>query len=429
MLARLLASRLNRIGIHYAWVMVTLAFLSAVCSSASTTLLGVLILPITEEFGWGRADVSAGIGVMFVFIACVAPFAGGLLLRYGLMPVIATSSALAMIGLLALTAAKAPWQLIAAIGVLVGTAAGLVGLTLNATVATRWFVARRGLVVGILTAAFAAGQLTFLPLAAWLSTNYGWRTAVLPALIGSGCCAVAFVLFGRNWPSDLGLAPYGESKVVPPPSASAANAISISFSILREASVFPIFWILAGTFFICGLSSTGIVQQHFIPFCADNSIGAVTAASYLGVMGMFNFVGTICSGWLSDRFDNRLLLVMYYGLRGLSLIWLPFSDFSVLALSIWAIFFGLDYVATVPPTVRLAAQHFGAAKGPVLFGWIFAAHQLGSAVAAYGSGVTRDSVLTYLPAFLVAGMACLVAASLFGATMLHRPPLREAGAH
>jgi predicted MFS family arabinose efflux permease len=203
----------------------------------------------------------------------------------------------------------------------------------------------------------------------------------------------------------------------------AAGAIALSFASLREASGIPIFWILAGTFFICGLSSTGIIQQHFIPFCADNNVGAVAAASYLALMGIFNFAGTVGSGWLSDRFDNRLLLVIYYSFRGLSLIWLPFSDFSVFALTLWAVFFGLDFVATVPPTVRLAAQHFGPAKGPVLFGWIFAAHQFGAAVAAYGSGLTRDSVLTYLPAFLMAGLACLVAALLFGATMQQKKPM------
>jgi Cyanate permease len=229
MFAKLLASQLSRAGIHYGWVMVALAFMSALCSSAATTLLGVLIVPITAEFGWTRGDVSAGIAAMFILIACVAPFAGALLLRYGLMRIVATSCSFAMIGLLLLTGAKAPWQLIAPTGILIGTAAGLVGLTLNATVASRWFVARRGLVVGILTAAFAAGQLTFLPLAAWLATNYGWRTAVLPALIGSGCCAVAFVLFGRNWPSDLNLAPYGQSQIVPPPVTSTAGAISVSF--------------------------------------------------------------------------------------------------------------------------------------------------------------------------------------------------------
>ena len=192
-------------------------------------------------------------------------------------------------------------------------------------------------------------------------------------------CAILFLLLGRDWPADVDLPPYGEKRITPAPLASATGAISLSLGTLREASTLPIFWVLVGTFFVCGLSSTGIVQQHFIPFCADNNIGAVTAASYLGIMGACNFAGTVASGWLSDRFDNRMLLASYYGLRGLSLIWLPFSDFSVVALTNRAVFFGLDFVATVPPTVRLTGQHFGAAKGPVLFGWIFAAHQFGSA--------------------------------------------------
>ena len=276
---------------------------------------------------------------MFILIACVAPFAGALLLRYGLMRIVATSCSFAMIGLLLLTGAKAPWQLIAPTGILIGTAAGLVGLTLNATVASWWFVARRGLVVGILDSRVRS-RATHVPAVSrvachklWLADS-GTAGAYRQRMLRSSVCIVR-----PNWPSELNLAPYGQSQIVPPPLTSTAGAISVSFSTLREASAFPIFWVLAGTFFICGLSSTGIVQQHFIPFCADNNIGAVTAASYLGLMGMFNFAGTIVSGWLSDRVDNRALLLVYYALRGLSLIWLPFSDLSVVALSVWAIFF------------------------------------------------------------------------------------------
>jgi MFS family permease len=382
------------------------------------------MVPIAEEFGWNRTDLSVAIAVMYVLFACVAPFAGALLVRYGLSRMVTVAATLAVAGLLVTMLVSARWHLVLGIGMLLGIAAGLVGLVLGATIASRWFVARRGLVVGILTAAFAAGQLTFLPAAAWLSTSYGWRIAVLPALIGSALCAVLFLLFGRDWPSEVDQPPYGEQRVAVPPAASAAGAVALSLTTLREGSGIPIFWVLAFTFFICGLSSTGIIQQHFIPFCADNNVGAVTAASFLAVMGIFNFAGTVASGWLSDRFDNRLLLVIYYGFRGLALIWLPFSDFSVLALTVWAIFFGLDFVATVPPTVRLAAQHFGAVKGPVLFGWIFSAHQFGAALSAYGSGATRDSVLTYLPAFVATGLACLLAALLF-ATVIQRsrPPL------
>jgi sugar phosphate permease len=421
MLAGALARRLSRLGIHYGWVMVALSFVTTVCSTAAIGLPGVLLVPITEEFGWNRADVSGPIALMFVLIACVAPFSGALLLRYGLASVVAASASLVAVGLFAATMVTEKWHLFLAIGVCLGLASGMIGLGLASTVASRWFVARRGLVVGILTAAFAAGQLTFLPMAAWLSTEYGWRVAVLPPLIGGAVCALLYLLLGRNWPAEVGLPPYGEERIHAPPPASAAGAFALSMAALKDASAVPAFWILAATFFICGLSSTGIVQQHFVPFCSDNNIGAVTAASYLALMGLFNFAGTILSGWLSDRVDNRVLLAVYYGLRGLSLIWLPYSDLSVLGLTIWAVFFGLDFVATVPPTVRLTARHFGAVKGPVVFGWIFAAHQFGSAAAAFGSGVIRDSVLSYLPAFVAAGVACFVAVALIAMIRESRP--------
>lgn len=419
MLAKPFARLLNRVGIHYGWVMVALSFVASMCSSVAFSLPGVLMVPITTEFGWTRTDVASTIAIMFVVLACMAPFSGALMVRYGVASIVATSASLVALGLFATTLVFEKWHLGVTIGVCLGLAAGMVGLGLASTVASRWFVARRGLVVGILTGAFAAGQLAFVPGVAWLSTHYGWRTAVLPPLIGGAVSSVLFLLLGRNWPAEVDQAPYGETAIAPVPPNGASNAVALSFATLREGSASPIFWILAMTFFICGFSSTGIVQQHFIPFCADNNIGAVTAASYLALMGVFNFGGTIASGWLSDRIDNRTLLAIYYGLRGVSLIWLPFSDFSVWALTIWAVFFGLDYVATVPPTVRLISQNFGAVKGPVLFGWVFAAHQFGSAAAAFGSGAIRDSVLSYLPAFIVAGVACLVAVLLLA--MLQKP--------
>jgi MFS family permease len=422
MFASTFARLLSRHGIHYGWVMVALSFLTTLCSSAALGIPGVLMVPMTEEFGWTRTAVAGAIALMYVLIASMAPFSGALMLRYGVAQVVAVSASLLAVGLFTATLVTAKWHLLLSIGVCLGLAAGMIGLGLASTVASRWFVDRRGLVVGLLTAAFAAGQLTILPLAAWLSTAYGWRIAVLPPLIGGAICAVLFVLVGRNWPADAGLPPYGARDIVAPPPASSASAVALSISALKEASAVPAFWVLATTFFICGLSSTGIVQQHFVPFCSDNNIGAVTAASYLAVMGLFNFAGTILSGWLSDRVDNRVLLAIYYGLRGLSLIWLPYSDLSVLGLTIWAIFFGLDFVATVPPTVRLTGEHFGAVKGPVVFGWIFAAHQVGAAVAAFGSGVIRDSVLSYLPAFVAAGVACLAAMALI-ALIRTSPPV------
>ncbi|MBR0650722.1 MFS transporter [Roseomonas terrae] len=409
MLASAAAARFARLGIHYGWVMVALTFLVSVCTSAAVSLPGVLLVPMTEEFGWGRAAVSGAMGVMFCLFALMAPFAGALMIRYGLRRVVSTATVIAVTAVIGLTQVATPWQVWTCLAAL-GGAAGMVALVLSATVANRWFAERRGLVMGMLTAAFAAGQLTFLPAAAALAANHGWRMAILPAIIGLAICAVLYLLFARDFPAQIGLAPYGAKAIAPPPAASAQNVVTLSLSVLGESLRNRVFWILAGTFFICGLSSTGIVNQHFIPFCGDMGVSAVTAASFLAMMGIFNFIGTVCSGWLSDRFDNRALLAWYYGLRGLSLIWLPFSSFDMYSLTLFAIFFGLDYVATVPPTVKLAGLHFGPEKAAIVFGWAFAAHQLGSAVSAAMGGVWRDAAGSYGPAFITVGMISVSAA-------------------
>lgn len=428
MFAASLAPRLSRVGIHYGWVMVVITMLVSICTSAAVSLSGVILLPMIEEFEWTRADVSGAMGLMLIMYAAVAPFAGAFMLKYGLRRVVTGSALLTTVALVAITLIGETWHLLISMGILLGTAAGLVALALSATVASRWFVKRRGLAMGVLTASFAAGQLTFLPAAAWLAEDYGWRIAVLPALIGAGVCAVLYLLFARNWPADVGLAPYGENEIQPPAEGNADNVVKLSLSVLREAASNRVFWILTGTFFICGLSTVGVVNQHFIPFCADYGVAAVTAASFLALIGFFNFIGTIASGWLSDRFDNRVLLAWYYGLRGLSLIWLPFSSFDVVALSIFAVFFGLDYVATVPPTVKLAAQHFGAVKAPIVFGWAFAAHQAGGAVSAYFNGVGRDVFLSYAPVYVAIGVTCLVAAlAILAVRAQPREPLPAAG--
>jgi MFS family permease len=409
MLANHLAPRLARLGIHYGWVMVGITFLVAVCISAAVSLPGVLIVPMTAEFNWPRGAISGAMGIMFLLFALIAPFAGALMVRYGLRRVVAAATTIAVIAVLGLTQVTAPWQVSACLGAL-GAAAGMGALVLSATVANRWFAERRGLVMGMLTAAFAAGQLTFLPAAAALAESHGWRAAVTPAIIGLALCATLYLLLARDYPAQLNLPPYGAKAIAPPPAASAQNVVTISLSVLGESLRNRVFWILAGTFFICGLSSSGIVNQHFIPFCGDMGIAAVTAASFLALMGIFNFIGTVCSGWLSDRFDNRALLAWYYGLRGLSLIWLPFSSFDIFSLTLFAIFFGLDYVATVPPTVKLAALHFGPDKAAIVFGWAFAAHQLGSAVSAAMGGVWRDVAGSYGPAFITVGMISISAA-------------------
>ncbi len=409
MFASRLAPWLTRRGIHYGWFMVGITFLTTVCSSAAISLAGILVLPLVQEFAWSRADIAGVMGLMLLLFAATAPFAGALMLRYGLCRTVTAAVTMTLLGLGLTARMAALWQFAIGFGVLLGSAGGVLSMALPASIANRWFTLRRGLAMGILTAAFAAGQLTFMPMNAWLATHYGWRMALLPVAIGCVLCLVLYAVFGREWPADLGLAPYGESQVQRPAQGSAGNAVALSFAVLREAAATRVFWVLAGTFAICGVSTAGIIGQHFIPFCADNGVSAVSAASYLAMMGVFNFVGTISSGWLSDRFDNRILLAWYYGLRGLSLIWLPFSSFDIYALSIWAIFFGLDFVATVPPTVKLSAQHFGAANAPIVVGWVFAFHQFGGAIAAFAAGVSRATWASYLPAFVVIGVACLMA--------------------
>ena len=409
MFAASFAPWLTRRGIHYGWLMVGLTFLTTICASAAVSLTGVLLVPMTQEFGWSKADISGAMGLLFLMFAATAPFAGAMILKYGQRRMVVLAATMVMVALLITASASERWHILISLGLILGIAAGLGTMALNATIANRWFVRSRGLAMGILTASFAAGQLSFMPTAAWLAAHYGWRMAVWPAIIGAAVCAVLNVLFARDWPADIGLAPYGETEIQKPLSASAGSAVALSFDVLREAARTRVFWVLAGTFFICGLSTSGIVNTHFIPFCGDNGVTAVIAASYLAMMGVFNFLGTICSGWLSDRFDNRVLLAWYYGLRGVSLMWLPFSTFDVVSLSLFAIFFGLDFVATVPPTVKLAAQHFGAARAPIVVGWVFAAHQFGGAVSAYTSGLARDAYASYLPAFFVIGAICLVA--------------------
>lgn len=423
MFAAAIAPWFARRGIHYGWVMVALTFVTAVCSAAAIGMPGVLILALTQEFHWTRGDISGAMALMLVLFGATAPFAGALMLRYGLRRVVVAAATLAVLALAGATMMTRLWHLWLTLGLLLGLAAGTTAMVLSATVANRWFTARRGLVMGILAAATATGQLIFLPLNSWLVVEFGWRIAVLPAIAGCAICAAAYALLGRDWPADIAIPPYGETAIHHPPAASASNAVMLSLTLLREAAAHRAFWVIAGTFFICGLSTSGTVQQHFIPLCADFGIAQVAAASLLATMGMFNFVGTVASGWLSDRFDNRKLLAWYYGLRGLSLMWLPFSGFDMVALSVWAIFFGLDFIATVPPTVKLAAQHFGAARGPIIFGWAFAAHQLGGAMAALATGLSRDGLETYLPAFFAAGLSCFVAvAAVFLLRDIRRAP-------
>ncbi|QEZ44967.1 MFS transporter [Cupriavidus oxalaticus] len=415
MFAQALSSRLDRRGIHYAWLVAALTFLVMLTTSAALGLPGAFLSPLAREMGWNTDEISSILAFRFVLFGLMAPFSAILMERFGVRNVVCAALALIAGGMALATVSTELWQLFVAWGLMLGVGSGLTALVLAAVVANRWFSARRGLVIGLLTASSATGQLAFLPVAAWLIEQMGWRVAVLPVLAACALLAVLVLGLMRNRPADVGLAAFGEvpaAAPVTPPAPPAPLTLRGPFVVLRDAARTQAFWVLAGTFFICGLSTNGLIQTHFIALCGDFGMGPVPAASALAMMGAFDFVGTILSGWLSDRHDSRKLLFWYYALRGLSLFWLPHSTFTLYGLSIFAMFYGLDWIATVPPTVKLAATTFGRERAPMVFGWIFAAHQIGAAVAAFGAGMTRTLLLTYTPALYAAGAACLVAALL-----------------
>jgi MFS family permease len=411
MISNWLAASLSRRNIHYGWVMVGVTFFAALISAGTVGAPGVFIVPLQKEFGWSTAEISSALSIRFILFGLMAPFAAALLNRYGLRNVTLTAQLIVVSALVLSLGMTEVWQLVALWGVVIGIGTGMTALVLGATISTRWFAARRGLVVGILTASVATGQLVFLPLLASLTERFGWRLALGFVCIMLGVSAFAVLLVMRDRPSDLGLRPFGDegTEPLPAPPVNHGSITAVALGTLRDASKSRAFWILFATFFVCGASTNGLVQVHLIPMCLDFGIPQVQAASLLAAMGIFDFFGTIMSGWLSDRYDNRYLLFWYYGLRGLSLIFLPFSDFSFYGLSIFAMFYGLDWIATVPPTVRLTAQKFGPERANLVFGWIFAGHQLGAGTAAFGAGLSRTLLSSYLPAFFVAGALCVFA--------------------
>jgi sugar phosphate permease len=397
--------------LHYAWIVLAVTFVCLLVSAATRATPSVLIVPLEKEFGWSRTTISMAISVNILLYGLIGPFAAGLINRYGPRRVMAASAVLLGVGTLATITIKQPWQLFALWGVLVGLGTGVIALVLGATIVQRWFYAQRGLALGILTASAATGQLIFLPVLAKLVVGYGWRSAVIAMATLALAMAPTALLLIRDRPRDKGLQPVGQPDGVAVPAEVAQNPVVAAFSALAMASRNREFWILAGSFFICGASTNGLVGTHLVPACMDHGIPEVQAAGLLAIMGIFDLIGTTASGWLSDRFDNRLLLFMYYGLRGLALLYLPQGFVSEgHGLSIFAVFYGLDWIATVPPTVALARQAFGAEKAGLIFGWVVASHQVGAALAASVAGLIRTREGSYDYAFLIAGGLCLITA-------------------
>jgi predicted MFS family arabinose efflux permease len=412
--------------VHYAWVVAAVVFVTMLGAAAIRSAPGVLMVPLEKDLGWTRATVSLAVSVNLVLFGLMGPFAAALVDRFGARRIVLTSLALLAVGIALTTRMTAPWQLVLLWGVLVGAGTGMMALATAATIVNRWFTERRGLVMGLLTASNATGQLIFLPVMAYLAEHAGWRATVgLVAMAAAVMIPVVF-LWMRNRPEDVGLRPYGESGAAPIGGPSARpNPVATTLRVLATGMRSADFWLLFATFYICGLSTNGLIGTHLIPACIDAGIPEVQAAGMLAAMGVFDLAGTTLSGWLSDRWRNQRLLFWYYALRGFALMYLPFAlgDVFFLGLSVFAVFYGLDWIAPVPPTVRLTTDAFGKEDAGIMFGWIVAGHQIGAATAALGAGTLRTALGTYEQAFLLAGALCVVAALL--ALRIGRPARRQ----
>jgi predicted MFS family arabinose efflux permease len=396
--------------LHYAWIVLTVTFVCLLVSAATRATPSVLIVPLELEFGWSRATISVAIAVNLLLYGLIGPFAAGFINRYGSRRVLTIAALVMGLGTLATVSIRQPWELLMLWGVVVGAGTGLVAIVLGTSIVQRWFDVQRGLAIGLLTASTATGQLLFLPLLARLIVRYGWRTAVVTVAVAAFATAPLAWLLLRDRPEEKGLRPLGAQGAVSPP-APLQNPFIAALQALRSASSSRQFWILAGSFFVCGASTNGLVGTHLIPACMDHGMPEVQAAGLLAVMGIFDLFGTTGSGWLSDRFDSRWLLFIYYGLRGLSLLYLPTGLAAQgHGLSVFTVFYGLDWIATVPPTVALTRQAFGAERVGLVFGWVIAAHQIGAALAATFAGVIRTHQGSYDYAFVTAGALCLASA-------------------
>jgi MFS family permease len=398
--------------LHYAWVVAATTFVTLVVTAAVRATPSILIVPLEHEFGWSPATVSSAISMNLLLYGLIGPFAAGLLNRYGPRRVMIVSLALLAAGVALTTLVHAPWQLVFLWGLVVGVGTGMTAIVLGATVVHRWFRKDQGLLVGILTASTATGQLLFLPILALFAQNGGWRSAVGVVVCALLLVLAIVVLWMRSDPSDVGLRPYGEKNAgVASPVFNASDPFRQAIDALRRGIRSTDFWLLAGSFFICGASTNGLIGTHLIPACMDHGMPEVYAAGLLASMGIFDLIGTTASGWLSDRFSGRWLLFTYYGLRGISLLLLPSAfDPAYHRLSIFAVFYGLDWIATVPPTVALTARIFGTRDVGLIFGWVIASHQIGAAAIALFAGFIRSIDGSYDLAFLISGFACIAAA-------------------
>jgi sugar phosphate permease len=405
-------TRVANTRLHYAWIVAAITFVVVVLTAGVRAAPGVLIVPLEEEFHWSRATISFAVGVNLLLYGAIGPFAAALMDRFGVRRTLTLALSATAVGVALTPSMSEPWQLVLLWGVVVGIGCGFVGAYLAPLIAARWFKERQGLVIGVLTAGNAAGQLVFLPSMASLAGSAGWRAMSLTLAV----CVLVFVpliaWLMRDRPEDIGLRAYGDDRrgvaAARPP---AGNPIAVSLRALGDGVRSRDFWLIAGSYFVCGASTNGLIGTHLIPACVDHGFTEVVGAGLLAATGVFAFIGGTASGWLSDRFDSRFLLFWYYGLRGLSLMYLPFAlDMSFYGLTLFAVFYGLDWIAGVPPTVRLLGRAMGAERIGIMVAWITVIHQVGGASAAYLGGVLRIGFGSYLEAFVLAGLLCIGAA-------------------
>ncbi|MEG0383552.1 MAG: MFS transporter [Solibacillus sp.] len=413
--------------IHYSWIILAITFCSIIVAGIVIASSGVFINAFENEFGWDRSVIALAFAISLFLYGISGPFMAALLEVIGVKKMMLVSMATLIMGSMLTLLMSQSWHLIVIWGFIIGLGASLFLTVVSPYVSTHWFGKRRGLALGILSASTATGQLILLPVLATIINNYSWRWAIGLIIILCFIMLIIIFVFMKNSPKDAGVLPYGideESQVSD--EGQKGNPIVLAFKGLFVAVKAKEFWLLAGSFYICGLSTSGLIGTHFVSYCMSFGIPLVTAASFLSFMGIFNLVGTTLSGWLSDRFDNRWLLFWYYILRGASLVMLPYSlmEGSFTLLVIFTVFYGLDWIATVPPTIGIARQVFGVQKSGIIYGWIFAFHQAGAATAAFGGGLIYKFFDSYTWAFFLAGVFCVLA-SLF-VVMIKKPTLQPA---
>lgn len=402
-------------------LVVAATFLALLMSAGLRATPGVLMVPLQAHFGWDRATISLSAAIGIFLYGLVGPFAAALMVSFGIRRTMLAGLVLMAASTFASQWMWEPWHYVLTWGVLSGIGSGAVASVLGAAVVNRWFATRQGLVMGLLSASTATGALIFLPLLAWLSREGAWRPVVLAVSLACLALVPIVALVLPEHPGDIGTRRFGEGPdSAPAPAPRQARTAGLAISVLLRAGRRPMFWLLFGTFFVCGLTTNGLVGTHMIAFCGDHGIAPVAAAGLLSTMGFFDLFGTTASGWLTDRYNPRVLLIVYYGLRGLSLLALPFLSFDATSLGVFAVFYGLDWIATVPPTVKLANQAFGEQEAPIVFGWIQTGHQLGAACAAFAAGVIREQSGSYAPAFVAAGIMGVAAALVLLVTLQRR---------